>query len=113
MAHAFFNPSRVLGTAETRRDLPSILSRCRAQGVNAAPVFVGANRKPEAVILPVELVERLAPYLEDLLVAERIRARLNANDATVPAAQVAHELGLRSEDIESAKRDLRREHGLS
>jgi PHD/YefM family antitoxin component YafN of YafNO toxin-antitoxin module len=49
----------ILGTDEARKQLGDVLKRFRRDGADAEPVLFGAHRKPEAVILPVALWERL------------------------------------------------------
>ncbi|HEY5014185.1 MAG TPA: type II toxin-antitoxin system Phd/YefM family antitoxin [Acidimicrobiia bacterium] len=89
-----FTAPAVLGTSEARSQLPAILQRCRTQGASAEPVFIGANRKPVAVIVPAELLERLAPYLEDLALADRLRARLADTRPSLSEDEVDRALGL-------------------
>lgn len=58
--------SEVETTSAVRDRLTSIAAEFRARGAAASPVMFGkGGRKPEAVILPAELVERLLPYLMD------------------------------------------------
>lgn len=55
----------IASTSEVREQLPSITKRFREQGAAAAPVCFGSHRKPEAVLIPAALFERLLPYLDD------------------------------------------------
>ncbi len=111
MTAAFTSP-RVLGTAEARKELPAILDRFRHAGLQAEPVFVGSYRHPEAVILSAEIVEQLAPWLEDMLLAEQIRERTAADGAPVPAETVKVQLGITNDELATEKEVLRRELGL-
>ena len=111
MTVAFTSP-RVLGTAEARKELPAILDRFRHDGLQAEPVFIGSYRRPEAVILSAEIVEQLAPWLEDLLLAERIRERLAARGAPVAVDTVKVQLGIGDDEVDAEKEALRREFGL-
>ena len=61
-----FKATRVLTTTEAREAIPSIAQRCHDQGIEAGIVFYGPQRRPEAAIIPVALLEALAPYLEDV-----------------------------------------------
>lgn len=55
----------IASTSEVRERLPSIARTFRERGAAAAPVCFGSHRRPEAVILPAALFERLLPYLQD------------------------------------------------
>lgn len=55
----------IASTSEVRDRLPSIAKAFRERGAAAAPVCFGSHRKPEAVIVPAALFERLLPYLAD------------------------------------------------
>jgi len=57
--------AEIASTSEVRERLPAIAKAFREHGAGAAPVCFGAHRKPEAVIVPAALFERLLPYLED------------------------------------------------
>lgn len=85
----------VLLTSDARKHLTSITAAFREQGAAAGPVVYGNHRKPEAAILPYELVELLDPIIEDLVIAARIRERL-ADDSgeRFTLDQVADELGI-------------------
>lgn len=52
---AAHDPAEVLTPTQARQQVGAILRRFRADGIAANPVLVGANRSPEAVILPYEL----------------------------------------------------------
>ena len=99
-------PSTVLGTAEARAALPAILERFREQGVDAAPVFIGSYRRADAVVISAALAERLAPLLEDLLLADVIRERLAALGAPISGDSVIDHLGLSRDELGVAKRLL-------
>lgn len=73
----------VVPTSEARSALPSTLSRFREQGLLAEPMVFGGHRKPEGVVLPYELFERLLPAIEDVALAESVRARLARDDEPV------------------------------
>jgi hypothetical protein len=111
MTAAFTSP-RVLGTAEARKELPAILDRFRHDGLQAEPVFIGSYRHPEAVILSAEIVEQLAPWLEDMLLAERIRERIAVGGEQVSADAVKAQLGIGDDELATEKEALRRERGL-
>lgn len=91
---ALASAPHIMGTAETRRKLPSILEAFRTAGNTAEPVFIGAYRHVEAVLLPAPLAEKLAPLIEDLLLAERARARAVDASLTISGDDMVQRLGL-------------------
>lgn len=89
----------VLGTAEARTSLPAILESFREQGGAAEPVFIGAYRQPEAVLISVGLAERIAPLIEELLLADQIRERLGSSNTSTAGDEVVRNLGIDEDDI--------------
>lgn len=89
----------IMGTAETRRKLPKILESFRLAGSTAEPVFIGAYRHVEAVLLPAQLAEKLAPIIEDLILAERARSREAHPSLTTSGDDIVRRLGLDEEAI--------------
>ena len=58
-------------------------------------VLFGSRRRPEAAIVPYELIELLDAVIEDLVIAARVRERLDQDDGSrYTLDQVAAELGL-------------------
>jgi antitoxin StbD len=72
----------VLTTRDAREQLPRIVAGFRAAGASAQPVVLGAHRRPEAVLVPVELFEVLAPLIEDLEIAQKLAARYREDDGS-------------------------------
>ena len=109
-----FKATKVLTTTEAREAIPSIARRCHDQGIAAGIVFYGPQRRPEAAIIPVALLEALAPYLEDVVLAETLRLR-RAEDSgvrhTLDELDDIH--GFDQADVETAKEQLRRDLGLT
>lgn len=87
--------TQVLTSAQAREVLGSTLKRFRKEGATAEPVVFGSHRKPEAVVIPGELYAALEPIIEELEIAELVRAR--AEGGSRPLADIAAELGLESE----------------
>lgn len=87
------NILEVQPAAEFRASVPSVLRRFRAEHAAAEPVVFGANRRPEAVVIPYELYTELQPFLEDLEIARLVRERQAAGPA-IPLADVASEFGI-------------------
>lgn len=73
------SPGPVLPTKEARDNLSGITAAFRRDGAAAGIVVFGAYRRPEAAVIPYELVELLDP-IEDLVIAQRVRDRLAANE---------------------------------
>jgi hypothetical protein len=90
-----FPPTEVLPTSEARRYLTAIAADFREHGAASGPILFGSRRKPEAAIVPYELIELLDPIVEDLVIAARARERLIADDGTRHTVEdVAASLGL-------------------
>ena len=75
-------PTEVLPTSEARKLLTAITAEFREHGTASGPVLFGSRRRPEAAIIPYELVELLDPIIEDLVIAARVRERLADDDGT-------------------------------
>lgn len=78
MTMATFTLPAVIPSAEFRKQLPSVLRRFRAERASAAPVVIGAHRKPEAVVISYDLFEALIPLIDDREIAEITRKRIAA-----------------------------------
>ena len=58
-------------------------------------MLFGSHRRPEAAIIPYELVELLDPVIEDLVIAARVAERLAVDDGKrFRVDEAAAELGL-------------------
>ena len=66
-------PTEVLGVAEVRRRLPAIARNFRDH-VDTGFVYFGSYNRPDAAIVPIELLELLASFIEDAEIAERVQA---------------------------------------
>ena len=85
----------VQATAETRREFTGILRSFRRNGAAQGIVVVGSHRKPEAAIVPYELIEALQPQIDDLITAARLRQRLASDDGVrFSNAEVAAKFGI-------------------
>lgn len=95
MASRVLPPTEVLPTSEARRLLTTITGEFREHGAASGPVLFGSRRRPEAAIVPYELIELLDPVIEDLVIAARVRERLAEDDGTrYTLEEVAAEFGL-------------------
>lgn len=77
----------VLPTSVARSELTKILAAFRDRGAAAGPVLFGNHRKPEAAVVPYELIRLLDPIIEDLVIAARVQDRL-AEDS---GERISHE----------------------
>ena len=91
----------VIPTSEARTALPSVLSGFRRDGVAAEPMIFGSHRKPEGVVLPYAMFERLLPAIEEILLTETVRARLASPGESSDFDEFVTETGLSLDDIES------------
>lgn len=95
MSSHLLPPTEVLPTSEARKLLTAITAEFREHGAASGPVLFGSRRRPEAAIVPYELVELLDPIIEDLVIAARARERLAGDDGTrFSVDEVAAEFGL-------------------
>lgn len=114
MAHPSLTlePAKVLTTTEARTDLPKLAAAFHAEGIEGEIVFFGPHRRPDGAIVPAAMLKVLAPFLEDIVIAERIRQRraedtgerismaelvaggqFNADEVSAEAEKLAAELG--------------------
>lgn len=71
----------VVSSADARNGLGATVKRFRLDE-NAAPVVFGAQRKPEAVIMPFRQYERLVNTIEDLEIAALVAERVGRDEET-------------------------------
>lgn len=90
----------VLPTSEARGELTQALGRFRRDGVAAVPLVFGSHRCAAGVVIPFQLYEALMPILEDIQIAEVVRARLANPAPSRPGEQLLDELGFSAVDSE-------------
>jgi len=91
----------VLPTSEARSRLTQIIAHFRREGAGAGIVVFGSRRRPEAAVVPYELIELLDPIVEDIVVAARTRQRLANDDGTrYTIDEVADQLGIELSNTE-------------
>lgn len=64
-------------TSETRAELTKILAVFRKQGKKALPVLFGSHRKPEAVLLPAKLWQKILHEVGELEFANELLQRMS------------------------------------
>lgn len=89
----------IMGTAETRKKLPAILGEFRKHGAEAEPVYIGSYRHADALLIPAALAAKIAPLLEDVMIAERAKARPAEPFTPVSGDELVARLGLDETDI--------------
>jgi antitoxin StbD len=95
MTSRLLPPSEVLPTSEARNALTQITAEFRDHGAASGLVIFGSRRRPEAAVVPYELIELLDPVIEDLVIAARARERLAEDDGTrFTVDEVAAEPGM-------------------
>jgi hypothetical protein len=91
----------VLPVGEVREALSKVLATFRRDGRDARPVFFGSRRRPEAVIIPIDLFEQMVPILEDVLIAREIEARRARHDGTLLDFEtLVKEVGFHPDDFQ-------------
>lgn len=91
-------PDRILSSAQARESLGLILAGFRANS-SARPVIFGAQRKPEAVVIPYPQYEQMLARLEDAEIAVAVRERLKAGEAeSIELEDLFNRVGLGQDD---------------
>lgn len=65
----------VLTTSAARSQLTSIVADFRRDGPDAEPVVFGSHRKAEAALIPIAMLDKLLPLVEDIVAVEKAKAR--------------------------------------
>lgn len=78
---------------DARSGLNTALKRFRHDGIKAQPLVFGSHRKPEAIVIPYALFERLLPAVEEILIEETIRERLTDGSSPIAFDDAARSLG--------------------
>ena len=106
------SPRNVLTVTEAREAAPGIAREFRDKGIAGGVVFFGSHRRPDAAIVPGVLLEALEPYLEDLVIAHRVRTRATEVGEALTLDELDEAVGFDTEDVELAAKELREELGL-
>lgn len=88
---------QVFPSHAAREELPKALHRFREEGTTAEPLFFGAHRRAEAVMIPFDLYSQLLPAIEEVKIAQLVRQRTLAGPAT-PLSELAEHLDLNPTD---------------
>ncbi|MDE3228186.1 MAG: hypothetical protein KGL47_06710 [Acidobacteriota bacterium] len=68
----------VMPVAEARKEISTILKSFSDQ-TQSEPVYIGAHRKAEAVLVPVSVFEYMLDLLDDVAIAKIIAERTSSN----------------------------------
>ena len=102
----------VLPTSVARSELTKILAAFRDRGAAAGPVLFGNQRKPEAAVVPYELIRLLDPIIEDLVIAARVQERLaEETGERITHEEVAATMGWAPEAAPAPRRRSRPTNG--
>lgn len=83
----------VLPTSEARAELSDALRRFRRDGLAAKPLVFGGHRKPEAVVIPFALYERLLEAIDDEVLSQVVDERLGSGKPRHSFDSVVEDLG--------------------
>ncbi len=83
----------VLPVSQARIELSSILNNF-STNQSAEPVFVGAHRKAEGVLIPISMWESVLNTLEDIEITKIVRQRIAAPKPDVPFEKIVKNLAL-------------------
>lgn len=75
-------PADVLPTSVARRELTKTSREFVEKGVDAEPVFFGAHRKPQGVMLSYQRYLQLLDVLDDFAIALEVRRRDRSDQGT-------------------------------
>ncbi len=100
----FITPTPVLDTSDLRKHLPDLVERARKEGIHAEVVFYGPYRRPDLTILHTALFKIVAPYIEDILIAESVREHRAAHDDDgISIEQLMVSLDVTDDDVEKVR----------
>ena len=78
----------VMPVAEARKELSTLLKGF-TDNHQTEPVYIGAHRKAEAVLVPLSLWEQVLDFIDDLEIARIIKERGDGPFEEIPADQFA------------------------
>ncbi len=83
----------VLPVSQVRIELSSILNNF-STNQSAEPVYLGAHRKAEGVLIPISMWENVLNTLEDIEISEQISARLEDDRPPIKVETLLKKYGL-------------------
>jgi PHD/YefM family antitoxin component YafN of YafNO toxin-antitoxin module len=76
----------VMPVAEARKELSTLLKGFTDK-TQSEPVYIGAHRKAEAVLVPLSIWEQLLDFIDDLEIAKIVKERGDRPFEEIPADQ--------------------------
>lgn len=89
----------VLPTSKVRAELSSTVTRFRTEGLLSHPILFGSHRKPEAVLISLELFEHLLPEIENIQLNEALERRINDGQKRISFEELVAQVGIDPADI--------------
>ena len=83
----------VLPVSEARKEFSSILKSFSEED-QTEPVYIGAHRKAEAVLIPVSVWEEMLDLVDDLAISKIVKERGDGPFIRTSVAELAAEIGL-------------------
>lgn len=90
----------VMPTSEARTSLSSTVLQFRSKGILSNPVLFGSHRRAEAVIISIELFEKLLPEIENIQLNETLRRRISDGAPRISFEELVEKVGFKFEDFE-------------
>ena len=84
----------VLPVSEARREFSTILKGFTNQS-HSEPVYIGAHRKAEAVLIPVSVWEYMLDLLDDIAIAKIVEERKDDPFVETTLEDLAKEIGVK------------------
>jgi PHD/YefM family antitoxin component YafN of YafNO toxin-antitoxin module len=82
---------QVIPVSQARTDISTILDSFTSS-TSSEPVFIGAHRKAEAVLVPVSIWEEILNVFEDIEIGNIIRARSQSKSISFEGEKVSEGL---------------------
>jgi PHD/YefM family antitoxin component YafN of YafNO toxin-antitoxin module len=86
---------QVIPVSQARTDISTILDSFTS-GTSSEPVFIGAHRKAEAVLVPVSLWEEILNVFEDIEIGKIVLERASGISNQQPFEEIVKKLDLRN-----------------
>lgn len=80
--------TEVMPVSEARKEFSTILKGFSDE-THREPVFIGAHRKAEAVLVPVSIWEEMLNYLDDIAITKIVEERKNGPFIEIPDGDIA------------------------
>lgn len=85
---------QVIPVSQARTDISTILKSFTSSS-SSEPVFIGAHRKAEAVLVPVSLWEEILDVFEDIEIGKIVLERASGKSNQQPFEEIVKKLNLK------------------